>query len=83
MTNFCGKISRKYPSARGLLLIIDQVTASTCADAADFTSDEKNSTMILSNVTANVSEISNSDTRYRNIKLNNTKQFYSRTLSRH
>ena len=49
-------------------MIIDQVTVSTCTNAAEFTSDNNFDTMILSNVTANVSDISNSDTRYGNIK---------------
>ena len=37
--------------------------------------------MLLSNVTVNVSEISNSDTRYGNFKSKNTKQVYSETLA--
>ena len=36
--------------------------------------------MVLSNVTENVPKIYNSDTRYENIKLHNTKQVDSETL---
>ena len=68
MTHFRGKIDRKLPDARGLLMIIVQVTVSSCIDAADFTFNENISNMILSDVTINASEISNSDTRYGNIK---------------
>ena len=39
--------------------------------------------MLLSNVTVNVSEISNSDTRYGNIKMQNTKQVDYETLAKH
>ena len=82
MTDFRGKIVCKYPAAMISLMIIDQVTASTCTNAADFTFEEKFATMILSNVNANVSDISNPGTRYGNIKLQNTKQVDSETLAK-
>ena len=82
MTNFCGKISRKYPAARGLLMIIEQVTTSTCTDAAEFNSDESFNIMIFSNVTVKASEIPNSDTKYVNIKSQKAKQVDSGTLSK-
>ena len=82
MTDLCGKIYHKYLAARRQLMIIDQVTAITCTDAADFTSDESFASMILSNVTLNISEISNSGTRYGNIKSQKTKQVDSETLDK-
>ena len=50
-------------------MIIDQVTASIFTDADDFISDETFATMLLYNVTTNISKLSNSDTWYGNIKL--------------
>ena len=47
MTELRGKISRKYPVTMGPLMIIDQVTVSTCTDAAEITSDDNLSTMIF------------------------------------
>ena len=82
MTDFCVKISYKHPSARGTLMIIDQVTVSNCTYAADFTSDENFDHMLLSNVTINVSEIPNSDTMEGNIKSQKTKQVDSETLTK-
>ena len=64
-------------------MIIDQVTASTCIDAAEFTSDENVANMLLSNVTVKFSDISNSDTRYGNIKSQEAKQVDSETLAKH
>ena len=40
MSDFRGKFSRKDPTARWLLMIIDQVAVITCSDAADFTSEK-------------------------------------------
>ena len=82
MSVFHVKISHKDLYARVPLMFIDQVTASTCTDAADLTSEETFSTMTLSNVNANVSDISNPGTRYGNIKLQNTKQVDSETLAK-
>ena len=82
MSVFHVKIAHKDLYARVPLMFIDQVTASTCTDAADFTSDDNCSTMILSNINANVSDISNPGTRYGNIKLQNTKQVDSETLAK-
>ena len=81
MSDFHGKIVRKDPATRGTLVIINQESASTCTDAADFTSDENYANMILSNVTLNVSEISFSDNRYGNIKYKKKKQVDSEKLS--
>ena len=39
MTDFRVNISHKDPSKRGPLMMIDQVTAITCTDTSDFTSD--------------------------------------------
>ena len=64
------------------MIIIDQVTASTCTDAADYNSDDNFANMLLSNATVNVSEISNSDTRYGNTKSQKTKQVDSETLAK-
>ena len=55
-------------------MIIDQVIVSTCTDATNFISDENFANMLLSNVTVNVPKISNSDTRYENIKTQKIKQ---------
>ena len=83
MFDLRGKIACKDPAARVTLMIIDQMTASTCTDASDFTSDENCDNMILSNIIVNVSGIYNSDTRYGNIKLHKTKQVDSETLAEH
>ena len=74
MCDLCGKVFRKDPAVRGNLVIINQVTAITCIDADEFTSDEMFANMILSNMNINVSDISNPDTRYGKIKSKNTKQ---------
>ena len=83
MTDFRGIFPRKDPADRGLLMIIDQATAIFCTDASDFTSNVDFTNMLLSNVTVNVSEISNSDTRYGNIKSQKTKHVDSETLANH
>ena len=62
-------------------MIIDQVTAVTWTDAAYFTYDENFADIILSNVTVNFSEITNSVTRYGDIKLQKTKNVYSEALA--
>ena len=72
----------KDPAVRGPLMIIYQVTASTCTDAANLTSDINFATIILSNVTENVSKISYSDTRYGNTRSQKTKQFDYETLAK-
>ena len=83
MTDFRGKIACKCTSARVPLMITDQVTVSTCTDNAYFTSDNIFANMLLSNITINVSEISNSDTKHRNIKSQKTKQVDSENLANH
>ena len=80
MTGFRGKNPQKGPAARGTFMIIDQVTAGTCTDAADFASDDTFANMLFSNVTVNISEISSFDTRYGNIRLQKTKKVDSETL---
>ena len=54
-------------------MIIKKVITSTCTEADDYTSDEKISNTLLSNVTLNVSGIFNSETRYVNVKSKKTK----------
>ena len=82
MTDFRGKIVCKYPAVRRPLMIIDQVTASTCTDADEFIYDDNFDTMLFSNVTANFSEIYNYDIKYENIKSQKTKQVYYETLAK-
>ena len=60
-------------AVRGPLMIIKKVITSTCTEADDYTSDEKISNTLLSNVTLNVSGIFNSETRYVNVKSKKTK----------
>ena len=81
MTNSFSKFSHTDTAARGPLMIIDQVTAVTWTDAAYFTYDENFADIILSNVTVNFSEITNSVTRYGDIKLQKTKNVYSEALA--
>ena len=78
MTDFRGKISRIDPTARGPLIIIYQVTAITCSNPADFIYDKPFTTILLSNITINASEISHYDTSYGNIKLQKNKQVDSK-----
>ena len=82
MTEFCRNVSCKDPAASGPWKVIEKVTAITCTDAADFTSNDNLATIMLSNVASNVSKISISDTRYGNIKLQKTKQVDSETLAK-
>ena len=76
------KIACKDPAARGEWMNIDQMTASTCNEAAEFTSDKIFATILLSNVITNVSKIYNSDTRNGNMKLQMTQKVDSETLSK-
>ena len=74
MPVFCRNVTHKDPAVRGPLMIIDQVVVSTCNDAADFTSEMFFANILLSNVTVKVSDISNYDIKYGNIKLQKTKK---------
>ena len=82
MSDFCVKTFLKDPAVRVSLVVINQVTVSTCTEAAGFTSDVNIYIMHLSNVTIFFNEIFNSETRYGNIRSKNTKQFYSQTLAK-
>ena len=52
-------------AARGPLTVINQITTSTCTDAVDFTANENFGNVLASHI--NVSEVSNSSTRYGNV----------------
>ena len=63
MYEYCGKVLRSDPAARGLLMLLNKITASTCNDAAEFTADEIFSNILESNVSVNIPNISN-DSRW-------------------
>ena len=70
------------PTARGRELVINQVTTSVCLDAADVTHDDNFAAVLESNIHVNVSEISNSTTRYGNIKSKRGNRVDAETLAR-
>ena len=49
-------------------MVINQITSSTCHDAAKFTANNKLANTLESNANINISKISNYDTRYENIQ---------------
>ena len=80
MHDYCGKFVCSDPVVRVLLLVINQINASTRNDVADFTSDGKFTNTLEYNVNINISDISNYETRYGNIQSKRSKQVDSATL---
>ena len=83
MYDFRGKIIHETSVARGPLMVINQVTASTTFCAADIYSDEKFANILESNVTVTLSGIKNPNNKYGDIKSKKGKQVESNTLSKH
>ena len=81
-TDYRVKVVHSASTARGPLMVINQVTASTCDDAADLTADDNFANVLQSHVHVNISEISNSGTKYGNIKSQRSKQVDSKTLAK-
>ena len=82
MYEYYRKLVRSNSAARGMLIIVNHITDSTCNDSADFTDDETFANILESNVNINISDISNSDTRYGNIQSKRNKKVDSATLSK-
>ena len=64
-----GKLFDKPLSRGGPLIVINQVTDSTTVCAAEIYSDENFANVLESNVTVTLSEITNSNNKYGDIKL--------------
>ena len=81
-TDYRVKVVRSDSAVRGPLMAINQVTASTCDDTVDLTADDNFANVLQSHVHVNISEISNSCTKYGNIKSQRSKQVDSDTLAK-
>ena len=82
MVDHRGKVVCSDSAARGPLMVINQVTASTCIDASDLTADDNFANVLQSHIHVNICEISNSGTKYGDIKSHRRKQVDSETLSK-
>ena len=68
MHDYCGKHLCSDPAKRAPLMVINKTTNNTCNYAADFTADVNFANTLESNVNINISDISNSETRYGKYK---------------
>ena len=56
------------PAKRGPIMVINQLTGSTCNDASEFTDDDNFANNLEYNVNTTMSEIYKSNTRYGNLQ---------------
>ena len=82
MCDFRGEIIQETSVARGPLMVINQVTASTTVCTADIYSDENFANVLESNVAVTLYKITNSNNKYGNIRSKKGKQVDSNTLSK-
>ena len=82
MYKYHGKVVRSDPSAREPLMVMNQINASTCNDAAYFSDNDNFANVPESNVNIDISGISSSDTRYGNIQSKRSKNVDSTTLAK-
>ena len=80
--DYWGKFVYSDPATRGLLIVINKITTSTCNDAADFTDDDNFANILESNVKTNIYDISNSDTSYVFIQSKRSNQVDYETLDK-